>query len=414
MKDNSAINAIIIKDLTGEELTSTESVILEEFLTDEGNREMVENLKNKEYLLRKFKEIHKADIKGAKAIIDQKLATGKRISIKSHWKLFRDVATSAAAVLVLAAAIFFWLNRKRSKDTVVKEDVKTVAKQDVAPGKAGASLLLASGSKIALDSATAGQLAEQGATIVLNENTTLKYQGKATGQQEVLFNTLSTANAQTYAMILADGSKVWLNTGSSIRYPVAFTGNERKVEITGEVYFEVAHNAAKPFIVHVADHRGTGMDVQVLGTHFNINAYNDESAVKTTLLQGSVKIKLNNYQTLLKPGQQSQVGSGTPQVISVANPEKAIGWKNGKFSFDDTGIDEVMRQLAKWYNVDVVYEGARPSQAIFGDLERDLPLSQVTSMLHSLTGIHFRIEGRKLIVISSSSGDPHKNTRQHT
>lgn len=414
MKDNSAINAIILKAITGEELTLTESTKLKEYLAaDEENREFVEKWKNSAYQLQKLKEIHAIDVQGGKPEVEQKQSLGKQISINRR-KTFRDVATSAAAVLILAAALFYWLHRKKDKEAVIKEEVKTAAQQDVAPGKANALLTLANGSMIVLDSNRNGQLARQGGAVVLNENNTLKYREEPGLPKVVLYNTVSTANAQTYTMVLSDGSKVWLNTGASIRFPVVFTGNERRVAITGEAYFEVAHNAGKPFIVHVSGKQGKEIDVQVLGTHFNINAYHDEAAIKTTLLEGSVKIKYNNYQTLLKPGQQSQVGSGTPQVINNVSVEAVTAWKNGKIIFENADIDAVMRQLTRWYNIEVVYEGAKPAQRFIGPLDRNISLSRVVFILEYMTGIHFRIDGRKLIVLSSTPDDSSKNTKPHT
>lgn len=414
MKDNSVINAIILKAITGEELTSPENTKLEEYLAaDKGNRELVENWKDSAYQLQQLKAYHAIDVEGGKPEVEQKQSLGKQISI-NHRKVFRDVATSAAAVLILAAAFFYWLHRKKAKEAAIKQEVNTVAQQDVAPGKANALLTLANGRTIVLDSNRNGQLAREGGAIVINENNTLKYQQEQGLPKEVLYNTVSTANAQTYTMVLADGSKVWLNTGASIRYPVVFTGNERRVQITGEVYFEVAHNASKPFIVHVSGQHGKEMDVQVVGTHFNINAYHDEAAIKTTLLEGSVNIKYNNYQTLLKPGQQSQVGSGTPQVINNVNVGAATAWKNGKIIFENADIDAVMRQLTRWYDIEVEYEGAKPTQRFIGPLDRNISLSRVVFILEYMTGIHFRIEGRKLIVLSSTTGDSSKNTKPHT
>ncbi|MBO9202949.1 MULTISPECIES: FecR family protein [Niastella] len=413
MKDNSAINGIIYKVITNEELTSTESTMYEDWIGgDEGKREMVETWKNDEFKIQQLKAFHRIDVKGGWAKIQQGLDNGKQVSINNRSrKLFRDVATSAAAVLfILAAAYLFWY-RKQDNAPVVKETVNPVAKQGIAPAQMSASLTLADGSKILLDSTKAGQLAQQGEAVVVNEKGVLKYEGKTTEQQELLFNTLTTAYAQKYAMVLADGSKVWLNAGASIRYPVAFTGNERKVAITGEAYFEVAHDPNKPFIVHVTDQKGQGMDVQVLGTHFNINAYDDEAVIKTTLLEGSVQIKLNDYQTLLTPGQQSQVGNGAPQVIKNVNVDAVVAWKNGLFSFENTDIGVVMRQLTKWYDIEVVYEGTKPSDKISGEMERDVPLAEVVKKLAFMTHLQFRIEGRKLIVPSSIPNEPQKSNK---
>jgi ferric-dicitrate binding protein FerR (iron transport regulator) len=412
MKDNSIINGIIIKVITGEALTSTENTMYEEYVADEGNRQLVEQFKNDEFQLQKLKEYHSVDVVGGRAIIDQKLNYGKQVDIKRPRKLFRDVATSAAAVLfILTAAYFLWRYNKHDKGIEVKEDVKKIAQKVIGPAQRIASLTLADGSKIMLDSANTGELAKQGGAVVLNENGILKYQARTTAQ-EVLFNKLTTAYAQTYAMALADGTKAWLNAGASIRYPVEFTGNERRVEVTGEVYFEVAHDANKPFIVHVFSQKGP-IDVQVLGTHFNINAYDDEAAIKTTLLEGSVKVTKDAASVLLKPGEQTSIfqSSQLSQPIPVQTAE-VIAWKNGIFSFKDADIDVVMRQLIKWYDIEVVYEGATPSDKISGEMQRNLTLPQVAENLEFMTGLHFRIEGRKLIVPAASPDDSRKKDKQ--
>ncbi|AEW00394.1 hypothetical protein A4D02_24000 [Niastella koreensis] len=412
MKDNSIINGIIIKVITGEELTSAESTMYEEYISDEGNRRFVEQFKNDAYQLQKLKEIHAIDVAGGRAIIEEELNRnyGKQVDIKRPRKLFRDVATSAAAVLVILSAAYFLWHNNPNKSAGLKEDVK-VASKVIGPAQRMASLTLADGKKILLDSAKAGQLAQQGGSVVVNENGTLKYQSK-TAAQEIIYNTLTTAYAQTYSMVLADGSKAWLNAGASIRYPVEFSGNERKVEITGEVYFEVAHDAAKPFIVHVTGQKGP-MDVQVLGTHFNINAYDDEPLMKATLLEGSVKVTKDAASVLLKPGEQTSVSQSSQlsQPIPVQT-DAVIAWKNGIFSFKDADIDVVMRQLIKWYDIEVVYEGVKPSDKISGEMQRNLTLPQVAENLDFMTGLHFRVEGRKLIVPAASPNDSHKNDKQ--
>jgi transmembrane sensor len=401
MKDNSHINEIIIKVITEEKLSLSESADLDQWLTDAENNNLFERLKNKDYLLRQLIEFNGIDVEGDKVLLDQKMDFGKRIHhiTKRQWISFRDVATSAAAVLILAAATFFYLNtRKPESKQAPAEKAETVVQLDIAPGKTTALLTLADGSKLVLDPTVAGQLAKQGETVVVNENGTLKYQGLNQPQTGELFNILSTANGETYGMVLADGSKVWLNTGASIRYPVAFTGNERKVAVTGEAYFEVAHDAFKPFIVHVTGNKGAGIDVQVLGTHFNINAYDDEAVIKTTLLEGSVKI-VSEQTAILKPGQQAQTDSGVTKVIRNVNVDAETAWKNGRFNFIKADITVVMRQLAKWYNIGVEYEGAPPTNLITGGMERNQMLSQAVKTLE-YAEIHARIEGRKLIVMS--------------
>jgi hypothetical protein len=401
MTDNSLINDIILKAISEEELSSAEAVIFEEWLSDEENRQWFEKWSNKDYMLQRLVEAHRVNMEGDKIYFEQKLAIGKRIIIKKRqWKLFRDVATSAAAVLILAAATFFLFKiRTEDNNVLPKEKATTVILNDIPPGQTTALLTLADGKTLVLDSTAIGQLAQQGGTVVLNDKSTLKYQPKD-GSAETLYNTLTTAYGETYAMVLADGSKVWLNAGASIKYPVAFAGNERKVTVTGEVYFEVAKDKSKPFIVHVTGQAGNEMDVQVLGTHFNINAYKDETDIKTTLIEGAVKIKQGGKEALLSPGEQAQVANGVTKVVPGANVAAVTAWKNGFFHFDRNDVTAVMRQLEKWYNVQIEYEGAKPAKLFMGEMERNLTLSQAVRALKYMTGVNFRIEiaARKLVV----------------
>ena len=399
MKDNSHINDIVVKAITDEELTQAERITLDVWLTEEANRALFENLKNKDYLLQKLIEAHDVDVEGDKVLLDQKMAKVQSIIKRKAW--YRDVATAAAVIVLLTAAALFWLNSRKTGNTEIAKGNIPVTQKEIVPGQTKASLTLADGKKLVLDSTATGQLAQQGGMIVVNENSTLIYKEKGQSPNEMLFNILSTTNGQTYGMVLADGSKVWLNTGASIRYPVAFTGNERIVEVTGEAYFEVAHQADKPFIVHVSDQKGGKIDVQVLGTRFNINAYIDEADIKTTLLEGSVQINVGDSQTLLEPGHQAQVSHGIATVSTDVNLDAAIAWKNGRFNFENADIDGVMRQLTKWYDIRVVYEGPKPTKKFKGEMERNLTLPQVLKALELTTpGIKFRVEGRKLIVMS--------------
>jgi len=194
-------------------------------------------------------------------------------------------------------------------------------------------------------------------------------------------------------VVLSDGSKVWINSASSLRYPTAFTGNERKVELTGEAYFEVAHNPAKPF--RVASRNQT---VEVLGTHFNINAYDDEPAIKTTLLEGKVKVTAaNNEVRFLQPGQQSALSTGA-FTVSAVETDEAVAWKNGQFMFENDNIQYIMRTLSRWYDVDVEYSGAIPDDTFGGGTSRFKNVSEVLNVLQLTGKVHFKIEGRKIIV----------------
>jgi ferric-dicitrate binding protein FerR (iron transport regulator) len=205
---------------------------------------------------------------------------------------------------------------------------------------------------------------------------------------------MSTPRGGQYALKLPDGTQVWLNSASSITYPTAFTGNERTVSITGEAYFEVMNDKSKPFHVMVND-----MDVLVLGTHFNINSYQEERAVRTTLLEGSVKISQGaSTGVILTPGQQAKVEQQQIKVINGADLEQVMAWKNGLFNFNKLSLEEIIRQLSRWYDVDVVYQGTIAPKKFGGEIERDLNLLEVLDVLKE-AGVHFSIEGKRLIVM---------------
>ncbi|HVK49133.1 MAG TPA: FecR domain-containing protein, partial [Pseudobacter sp.] len=211
---------------------------------------------------------------------------------------------------------------------------------------------------------------------------------------EAVFNSMSTPKGRQYNLTLPDGTQVWLNSESSIRYPTVFNGKERRVEVTGEAYFSVSRNNKMPFIVNV-DRQA---DIQVLGTEFNVNSYANEASINTTLLEGSVRVKANKLSQILTPGQQAQVGQDKKiRLVKDVDIDKVIAWKNGYFNFNDADLHEIMRQLERWYDIEVVY--AKPVQPVEfrGKLERSLSLSQVLEGLQ-LMQVKFRIEGRKVII----------------
>lgn len=318
----------------------------------------------------------------------------KQSSVRRIRPLWR-AAAAACIILLLGIGTYFLFNH-RSQQAAPIETAHQRYKNDVSPGSNGATLTLANGEKIVLDNAGNGTLAVQGNTKLINRNGQIAYTKDGNGGGEELYNTITTARGRQYRLILADGSSVWLNAASSIRYPANFTGKERRVQVTGEAYLEVAKDAGKPFFVTV-----NGMEVQVLGTHFNVNAYNDEANAVTTLLEGSVKVSKKDASVMLTPGQQAQLRTnGTLSVIKNADVVAAVAWKNGYFSFDNTGIESVMRQLSRWYDIDVSYEGNKiPSESFWGDLQRSSSLTSILKVLEK-SGIKFTIDGKKLIVLN--------------
>lgn len=304
----------------------------------------------------------------------------------------------AAAVIffICATGIFFGLKPAQPKPEIAQVKKNPFTKKDViVAGGNKAVLTLADGSNIVLDSTHNGTLTKQGNTKVVQVNmATLAYHSDTESSQQVVYNTLATPSGGQYQLILPDGSKVWLNAASSIHFPTVFKGNERHVTVTGEAYFEVAKNAAMPFTISVKD-----MEVKVLGTHFDIMAYDDESTMNTTLLEGSVKVSQGNLVRMLVPGQQSNIDKTGSIKVTDAAVEEVMAWKNGWFQFNAHDIKTVMRQISRWYNVEVVYEGKIPAGHFTGLVSRNNDISQVLKIMQS-AGVRFKIEGRKLIVLA--------------
>lgn len=307
-----------------------------------------------------------------------------------NWKRWVAAASILVAVATVSYLVFF---NKGSKPG--GEIVTTVPKDVKAPETNRAMITLADGRSIYLDSALNGELVTQGnIKLVKLANGQIAYQ-TADGASTTLSmtNTLSNPRgSKVIDMQLSDGSHVWLNAGSSVTYPIAFVGDERKVTITGEAYFEIAHDKTKPFIVSANDKA----DVTVLGTHFNVNAYDDESDIKITLLEGSVKVSKEDANNLLKPGQQARVTTNI-KVVSSVDLDEVMAWKNGNFQFGEASIEEVMRQVSRWYDVEVIYE-SKPTEHFRGEISRDVEVSKVLKMLETTEAVHFRIEGKKVYV----------------
>jgi transmembrane sensor len=333
-------------------------------------------------------------------IVKHKEPAKQKISQIMGWRI------AASIVLVLGVAAWFLFNKAdHDQQTIVQQPVK------FAPGKDGAILTLSDGSKVVLDSMGNGVIATQSGTTIELQQGRLTYQQTGKEAGKVLYNTMTTPRGRQFQLSLPDGSKVWLNAESSVTYPVAFTGKERKVTMTGEAYFEVSplptspggggeKSGKMPFIVVLPPTGGGGGSlVEVLGTHFNINAYNNEPAIATTLLEGSVKFTHEKQQSMLKPGQQGKLSTaGNITVVNDADIDKIMAWKNGAFNFEGASLEEVMRQLERWYNIKVVYEKDIPKKEFVGEIGRNITLDELLKGLKG-TGVHFRIEGRTLVVL---------------
>ncbi len=326
---------------------------------------------------------------------DMKQAIWKQAGIEKPVINLKWIMWIAAASVILVAGtigLFITKNRPGNQQLAVDLPKKKELIHDIAPGQNGAILTLASGQTILLDSAVNGSLAQQGNVSVIKKNGELVYkrEGKTS---EVVFNTMTTPIGRQFTLVLADGSRVWLNAASSITFPTAFNGEERVVNVTGEAYFEVAHNSAMPFIVEMGKNR-----VNVLGTHFNVNAYDDESVVSVTLLEGSVNVNSGNGNKIIKPGQQAQINKDEKiSLIRDVDVDNVVAWKNGRISFQGADIGTVMRQMSRWYDVDIVYDH-KLDDLFYADMARSTMLSDVLKALELTRNVHFKIEGRKVTV----------------
>jgi transmembrane sensor len=309
-------------------------------------------------------------------------------------RLWPRIAAAASVLLVLSTGGYFILHKTEGQQTA------NIYRNDIAPGNNQATLTLANGKKIVLTKGLNGKLAQLGNTSInIQKGVGLNFMaaaGTSPDVESIADNTLTTGKGEQspYPLILADGTKVWLNAQSSITFPTEFKGPERRVKVTGEAYFEVIHNAGKPFFVSLK-----GESIEDIGTHFDVYAYGDEPAIKTTLLEGSVKIAANNQIALLKPGQQSIIENGSSRIkVANANLKQAIAWKNGKFMFRSESLEAVMRQISRWYNVNITYKDNIAGKEIWGTVNRYGNVSEVLDMIE-LTGVaHFEVTGRTIIV----------------
>jgi transmembrane sensor len=310
---------------------------------------------------------------------------------------------AAASLILIAAGATIWGLRDRFRQSSTDLVAPTASASEVLPGGNRATLTLNDGRQINLDSTGNGVLASQGNTFVAKVGDgKLAYNNASSSQGPVVatYNRLTTPRAGQFQLTLPDGTHVWLNNASSLRYPVFFTGATREVELSGEAYFEVARDATHPFKVHVVDGPSGAIrgDIEVLGTSFNIMAYNDESAERATLIDGSIRCVHAGNSVVLHPDEQSVLnGRGELRTLRNVNIAEITAWKNGYFHFDHTDLPTTMRQLSRWYDISVVYEGTISPQEFHGRIQRSLPL---TSVLKGLEGDHvrFHLDGKKLTV----------------
>ena len=326
------------------------------------------------------------------------------IPLYTHQRKIRLMkwAAVASVLLLLSVGGYFSFYSKNEHPVEITKTIDKAVKRnnEIAPGGNKAILTLADGSTIDLDSAKNGTLTRQGnIKIIKGEDGQLLYHVDQENSAIAGYNTISTSRGGKYEIVLSDGTKVWLNAASSLKFPTSFKGKVRDVTLTGEGYFEVSKNVSMPFHVTVND-----MTVEVLGTHFNVNAYNDESSISTTLLEGSVKVKRTvsansgSQIVLLEPGEQANLTKeGSLKINRHPDMEEVVAWKDDNFEFNNTAFPAIMRQVSRWYDIEVDYKGSIPERRFTGKISRNVNLSQLIEMLQ-YTGLNMKIENKKIII----------------
>lgn len=385
--------AYLVSGFLQQTLTEEEKVELDNWINaSDQNLRLFEDLTDTEKLQEGFKQIEKLDAAVAMHRIQGRIHIGNPPVKQKIW--WRYAAAAAILILFASAAFYFFNPNKRSS----KENIAVL--NDIAPGGNKAILTLSDGSVLKLDETPDGVIGkETKSNIIKNKSGELMYTHRGNADH---FNVLTTPRGGGYHVVLSDGTKVWLNAASSLKYPLAFSQNTREVELTGEAYFEVAKDASKPFFV-----KTTNQQVEVLGTNFNINAYEDEPAITTSLLEGKIKVSsINNQQVstsnyaLLQQGQQSNFSYGQPIKISNQfDPIEIIAWKEGNFEFKDASIEQIMRQVARWYDAEIIYE-EKPTYHFNASVDRNTPVSKLLHFLEMTNRVHFTIKGKTIIVKS--------------
>jgi len=383
--------AYLIASYIQKKITPAEREELDDWVgANKENLLLFEELTDDNELNKTLKWFHKLDIEKAKRRVHQKMNIEP---VPSVWQ--KIIPYMVAACILLIAGTMWFYQQKEEKHPNLSKKAPTV---EPVPGGNKAILTLADGRHIVLDSAANGSLGKEGTSSIIKSDSVLTYQViEKSLSQQVAYNTISVPRGGTYQLVLADGTKVWLNAASSLRFPPAFTGKERRLELTGEGYFEVTKNKEMPFHVNAA-----GVDIAVLGTHFNVRAYSDESAIKATLLEGNVQVSNNSSKAVLKPGEQAQIkNEGGLQDITIvknADMEKVVGWKNGLFIFRDDNLEDIVKALESWYDIKVFYK-ANINRHLSGTFYRSEPLNNILHYLEGTNEVHFEIKGKDVMVL---------------
>lgn len=394
------IDDLISKFLKGT-LDNSERTVLEDWVNaSDANKKVFENLSNKEWVATELEKIYEFDEDAGWETIatslNSKSAGG---SIRPYWMKW----VAAAAVLITLASSSYWFSMFSGSDEAFVANLsqeERFGKDIKAPESNKAILILGDGRKIVLEEVSKGKLATDGdVEVTKTDDGQIIYKGKKETRSNVVNeNTLFVPRgSKAVRLVLADGTEVWLNSGSSLTYPSQFVGIDRKVKMTGEVFFDVARNPSKPFKV-----MANGLETQALGTQFNINAYADESVAKITLIEGSIKVARKKNKgiadhLIVKPGQQL-LGAEELKLIDHANIDEVMAWKNGQFYFEGANIQTIMSQISKYYDVDVVYKGDIHYSFVM-KISRTVPISELLKIMELTDLVRFKIDGNKIAVM---------------
>jgi transmembrane sensor len=392
IKEDLLIADLIVKSVK-DELKAEERILLQAWLDkDEKNRALFKELSSEE-INKELSSLPTYSLEKAEARVLSRIRETRTIP----WKLY---AASVAAIAIIYFG-FYFIEQRRADETIhfTEQREKVTTGGDIqAPKSTNAVLTLADGTILHLDSLDKGEVPGSiGGHIKKLSDGRLVYDNVPATDKEVEYNTLTVPfGSRIVALTLSDGTSVTLNAGSSITFPTSFPGAQRTVMMTGEIYFEIAHNKSKPFIVKKGD-----AQIQVLGTHFNVNAYDNESTINVTLVEGSVKVSLktDDQVMILRPGQLVKISSGM-ELVNNVNLDEILAWKQGRFHFgEQSSIESVMRQISRWYDVEIEYRG-KVEGHLGGSIERESNVSQVLKILEMTGVVKFQLEGRKVIVLS--------------
>lgn len=357
---------------------------------NERNREVLEELMNEEKAAAEWRALAYYRERTEKAREELAVEIKRRTAFRTRRLFFYRAA--AVLLFLVSAASVIWMTQFRKPEHIVTAEYA----QNILPGSQKAQLVLSNGKHVELNKGGDTSFMQGASVKVQQQQGLLAYEDINEQYEEIQFHQLITPKGGEYHLLLEDGTHVWLNAASSIRFPTRFAGRERRVQLTGEAYFEVAKDASKPFVVDINQQTS----IHVLGTHFNVNAYTDEEKIHTTLLEGSVAVNSGSFGRRLVPGQRAVTKPDGRDAIIVepADTVRAIAWKNGVFDFNDTKLSEVMRQVSRWYNIDVVYEKGIPDIKVWGRMERNQNLQQLIRILNGMD-VRVKLESINTLIV---------------